>query len=122
MSLIQVELAEYKRSIYVDNDNWLIVTFKFPLLYFIWWKQFNLTEFVHDFKDKPMMLIVWNSDNVIANYQAVRLHWFDHNQPMRITYPDYSEPVIVIVLQIYTNDIENAVRKIKTNNCYIKFI
>jgi len=38
-------------------------------------------------------------------YPAVRIHGFDYNQPIRITFPDYSPPNIITVLQIMDNEI-----------------
>jgi len=38
-------------------------------------------------------------------YPAVRIHGFEYNQPIRITFPDYSPPNIICVLQVMDDTI-----------------
>lgn len=96
----KVELAEYQRAVYPDKDHWVIVTVKFPFLDIYLWDdgtfKFNLEDFIYKFKDKPFKLIVGKDE-----YIAVRLHWYDYNQPMRFTFPDNAPPNILLVFQVY---------------------
>ena len=71
-------------------------------------EKFSLTDFIEHIQQG--MIHVW-LDN--KKYPAVRIHWFDYNQPIRITFPDYSPPNIIVVLQVYGNDIDKDIVKYK---------
>ena len=104
---IQLQLAEYKRSIYKDPDCWIICTFTFPMLVLEW----QLEKFINVF-NKWMLQIECNK----LFFWAVRLHWFDMNQPLRIAFPEYSMPIVIIVVQVYHHEMDIF----KTNPSYLK--
>ena len=99
----RVQLAEYKRSVYKDTDAGWIVTIKFPYLDYITdgdeIYSFDFKEFISKMQDGIASLCTGP-----AEYKAIRLHGFEHNQPVRFTFPDYGPPNIIVVLQVFIND------------------
>lgn len=113
----KVELAEYKRSVYKDSDAWYIVTIKFPFLEYITdgsdqINRFDFKEFIDRIQAGVVQLC---TDR--ACYQAVRLHGFEHNQPLRFTFPDYGPPNIILVLQVFIG----SDSELYSNPLYLKY-
>lgn len=100
----RVQLAEYKKSVYKDKDVWYIVTIKFPFLEYItdWLNEINRFDF-KEFIDKIQWWLVYLCTSR-GCYKAVRLHGFEHNQPLRFTFPDYGPPNIILVLQVFIDN------------------
>lgn len=114
----RVQQAEYKRSLYKDPDAGRILTIKFPYLEYITdgdeIYRFDFREFIAKIQD-GIVSICTGPDC----FQAVRLHGFEHNQPVRFTFPDYWPPNIIVVLQVFIGD--DQVRKLYSNSLYLKY-
>lgn len=98
---IQVELAPYSHSVKKDIDAWYILTVMFPLL-----DNVDIKELIYTLQDNLIEFHIWNK-----KYSSVRIHWYDLNQPIRIAYPENSYPIIILVLQVYCNDVTNIHNK-----------
>lgn len=97
---ITCELAEYKRALYQDQDAGVIATIKFPYLsHHIVDDEINKFDFdtvITTLQKWSLRLDVWG--NV---YHCVRFHWFEYNQPLRMSFPDIGPPIVLLVLQVY---------------------
>ena len=51
-------------------------------------------------------------------FTATRLHGFEYNQPVRITYPDYAAPNVIVVLQVYMD--QDLKDKLRTSKLYLQ--
>ena len=115
---IPVEIAPYARALRIDKDNWINLTVLFPLLDMYRVEdeiyEFDLLAFIKRFKNKPVYLIAnW------CKYLAVRLHWYDYNQSIRIAYPEYSQPLIILVLQVYMA--YDKIEELETSKLFITY-
>lgn len=99
----RVQLAEYKKSVYKDSDAGYIITIRFPYLDYITSGEeifrFDFKEFIGIIQAGVVSLC---TDR--ACRKAIRLHGFEHNQPLRFTFPDYGPPNIILVLQVFISD------------------
>ena len=113
-----VELIKHSRAAYVGPDNSVMVTIQFPLLEnILTWDEvqtFDLIDFLSIIKDEMVYLHIWDK-----KLGAVRLHGFDMNQPVRISFPDYSCPLVVVVLQVYMNPLD--VGSIANSPLYLEY-
>lgn len=99
----RIQLAEYKKSVYKDSDAGYIITIKFPYLDYI---TSGEEIFRFDFKEF-IAIIQAGVVNLCTDrtcWKAIRLHGFEHNQPVRFTFPDYGPPNIILVLQVFISE------------------